>query len=884
MSPTQPTPAAASEILATFPLSAGQTRCWIMAEADPGAPVLNVAVRWSLEGQINGDAIAEAFRKVIARHEILRSSFVAPDGTPVQRVHQDAPFQFSTVDLRPVPDVDQQERIETIARETAADPFDARQPGLIRATLIRLSGTRAVLCFVVDHRCFDGASIGVLGREIGAALDGTFDDLPPLPLQYGDYCLWQAELSATGALDPERAYWRKQLQDAAPFELPGDRPRNVRTGRQIATVSHDLPPGFGARLRAAARQAGVSPFTHGAAVFAAVLHARTGIRDILMTTQSTGRIEPELEPLIGMFINNLVLRFEVEPTQSLAALIAAARPVVEGALAHQQLPFDHMVAELNPARRPGQPPFTSINFGLQTVFMESRTSGEMSLRSTASHAPAAINDLDLAVMERPDGWQIVLEYDATLYDGATAEDVLAQTVAALHLSLDKPETPVADLTKGRPTDQPTVDSVAVLTGHPMVETACVTGSQAYVTPAQTGSFPLETLPGRLMSDLSDTLAGQITAISVVQQLPGPVTGHASQDTLTEMSEMWSEVLGTETLPADAHFFDLGGHSLLAIRLLARIRDRWSAPVTLIDLYETPTLGGLAALVSRTAPPLAPPVATTGDEPGIMRLRRDGPGQPFVAVNNAATAVALSTLPGQDRPISCVRLFEITSALDENTDFLEVARRCADGVRQAQPRGPYLLYGNCVHGNLALEAARILQSEGETIAGVAMRDVWEPRFAQKVHSDRRLRSQDRWFALRLRLKDWRSGHLSTAALLGSYGIFHRTGVIRALHRLRLIEHTQWTDMEAEMERFISRMSRARDRYRPEPIDFPVLHVITPITPRGRLWKTSMGWEDVVAPDKLETHWMPEVVLSEISRTGIESFAETMDAFLARHAPQ
>lgn len=906
MTETQNTPAPAGDMVAEFPLSAAQTRCWIIDQAMPGNVILNVAVRWQLTGPLRSDDLEAAFHRVIDRHEVLRTSFHDTDAGPVQRVHETVPFQLATVDLRPVPEADQPARVDAIAREVAARPFDLSQPGLIRATLIRLTQDRAILCYVIHQSCFDGFSIKVLGREIGSALAGI--DLPELELQYGDYTLWQKDYFDSGALDEDLAYWRDTLADAPYFEVPTDAPRPLRKDGVVHHVTTDLPDGFGDRLTRAAQTLGVSKFALGTAIFSAALHRVTGAEDVLFGTQIAGRMDEALEPLIGVFINNLVLRTRPTADTALAQHIARARPVVEGALIHQQAPFNKLVETLNPPRDPSRTPLISINFNLQSVFMETADYGGISMKSVPSHAPGALYDLDMAVMERPTGWQITLEYAAELFTEDSARQIVETVVNCFDAAFDAPETPLGQIPMSGPLRRAASErsedrdrALALvenrLTAHPMVAEAVALshdgGAYGFVVPGDTGAFPLEQLPEAILADLSES---GLTGISVVAALPRSSTGTPNRsalripagrkpapaddgltrETLTALRADWAELLDTHDVSSTAHFFDLGGHSLLVLRMIARLRDRWGVALDLAEVYENPVLGDFARIVTARRAP-----AMTGapvSDPSLLRLRKEGTGQPFIAVNNAATALAISTLPGQDRPVSVVRLPEDRMDIGTQADFLDVAEMYAEQVRRLQAEGPYLLYGNCVHGNLALETARLLVADGAP-ARVMMKDVWEPGFSQQVHRDPRLRKQDRTHSLKLRLKYWREGEMSTAALLGSYGIFHRTGALRTLHALRLIDHAQKTDLEAGQEAFIIEMSRARDRYRPAPVAFPVLHIVTDASPSGPLWKPSLGWEDVVAEGQLQTVHFDRFYISRDRRIGVEDMGAAMERWLA-----
>lgn len=913
---TRAAPDNSAQTIAEFPLSATQLRCWFLDQMQPGNPALNVAVRWELRGTVQTTNLERAFQTVIDRHEILRTRLVAREGTPVQQVVTAVRFKLDTVDIRTIPTGEQGARVDRIAHEVAARPFDLGQPGLIRATLIRLASDRAMLVYVVHQSCFDGFSIRVLGHEIGTAAqafeEGRAPDLPELALQYGDFALWQEACFASGALEDEAAYWTGTLADAPYFEVEPDRARLPVKTTDVAQVNLDLASDFGDRLKRRAQALGVSTFTLGAAVWAACLHRLTGARDILFGTQIAGRLETELDPLIGVFINNLVLRFAADPAAPLADHVAAAKPVVEGALTHQAMPFNMLVERMNPVRDPARAPLISINFNLQQVFMESRTYGGFELVSSPSHAPGAIYDLDLAVMGRPTGWQLNLEFSEALFDRATAQAMLDLVRAAFDLALDRPDAPVSDIPlpealatrcdadRGR-----VMAAEQALTAHPMISEAAVirtaAGLYGFVVPGETGTTPLELLPTRIRDSLAgDPALADLSGISLLGDFPRASTGeinrallkvpqtagHAARqaaapaEVTKALKRDWQEVLGLDSIGTTAHFFDLGGHSVLVLRLLTRIRDRWGVQLDVTQVYEHPTLPELARLVSSRLD--AVPGEADGDW-RIMNLRQDGAGQPLVAVNNAATALALSTAGDTPRATTCVRVYDGDRgiALDDRP-FESIAAEYAKVIRKAQPDGPYLFYGNCVHGNLALEAARILHQDGAEIAGVVMKDVWEPAYTAKLLSDPAARRAEKLHTLKSRLRAVGAGEMSVAAFLGMYRLTRKSGLLQLGTALGLFDRARISDLEEDQERFVSHVSRLRDAYRPAPVAFPVLHVVTDITPQGRHFKPSIGWEDVVAPGLLVTVHPGKVMVLRNRRIGVEKMAREIDRFLAtRH---
>lgn len=890
--------------IADFPLSAVQKQFWVFDQLDPGTPALNVAVRWRLTGQFQAANIERAFRHIIDRHEILRTRFVEDDGLPVQQVMDSAEFKLGHVDLRATPADQHQTRVDTIALEDAARPFDLTQPCQLRATLVRLTADEAILLITAHHIVFDGFSIGVLGRELGDAAEayeaGYEPQLPDLPLQYGDVCLWQQEMYASGAIDADAAYWQDQLADLPYFELPADHPRPPERSAAIATIRHPLPKGFGDRLEGLARDRQVSPFVLGAAVVAACLHRQTGAQDLAFGIQTAGRNEVELEPLIGAFINTLVLRFQTDDSASFGTLLAQAKTRVADAIAHQALPFTDLVDRLNLPRDASRTPLVSVNFNLSKVFMQGRRHGDFEIASVPSHTPGATYDLYIALIGRPDGWLLSVDYAPALYDRTTAEALAAQLADSFATIFDTPEAPLAALPAPAPrTPQqappPAVPALeTVLQSHPLVaratQRATAQGPYAFVSPPPHSHASLETLPGELMTLAAKALPPQDrpVGISVLASLPTdpallPLpSGNQpapAQDVHSTLRAMWADVLGTPNPPEDVSFFNLGGNSLQAVRLLTRMRREWPLKLGIAQIYDNPTLAQMGALIAAQLGDTPEPAQ---DDWRVVPLVEGAQTPQLIGFNNIGTMLATAQDPASQRGAICVRLFDGTHA--DNIDglsFTEIAALYARAVTRAQPQGPYLLFGLCVHGNLALEAARVLQDQGHEVSGVILKDVWEPTYFEHLHADRRMRWREKFHALGERIRRVRDGTLSLSAMLGSYRLIRATGVLQLLTALGLIDRVRISDLDPLQEEFTTRLTLARDAYRPQPFNGKVLHVVTKFSPQGRGFKPSIGWEDVVK-GPLKTVHLDEVLVHGNRRIGTSDLAREIEAFLQETA--
>lgn len=904
------------EVIAEFPTSTTQKRCWFLDQVNPGNPALNVAVRWELRGKVSAANIERAFQYVIDRHEILRTRLVAHEGSPVQEVVDGVDFKLGLIDIASNAEADNHDRIDAIAHENAAQPFDLTKPGLIRATLVRFARDRAMLLIVVHQACFDGFSIGVLGAEIGAATAafeaGRQPDLPELPLQYGDYCLWQQEYLASGVLEEETKYWTETLRNAAYFEVDPDKPRPAKRGTAVAQADLRLAPDFHDRLAAAAKAQGVSPFTYGSALVSACLHRLTGAGEVLMGTQVAGRTEVDLEPLIGVFINNLVLRFQTAPQSPFSDQLAQAREVVEGALSHQSMPFNTLVEKINPVRDASRNPLISVNFLLQHVFMRGKSYGEFELISIPSHAPGAVYDLSFIVIGRPEtGWKISCEYATELFERETVDRLLAMIRDGFDSVLENPALRLCDLpldpqlaARQNQNNRALKRIEEALCAHPQVHEAAAirtgTGFYAFAVPGKVGATPLETLPPLLMDfaarklDTAETPEG----VSILLDFPRNSRGEINRTALAvpptfgkrpanraavndlnveaRLAGHWKDILSITDVPTHATFFELGGHSLLAVRLLARIRQEWGLELGVATIYDHATLPALARLIAEQTDAKSAPVEE--DDWRILPLVKSDRGTPFFSINDVGITLSTVTRMATPHPATCVRLFDGTRGIDQTErSFEDIGAEYAKVVRKADPKGPYILFGVCVHGNVAVETARQLQDSGAEVTAVVLKDVWEPGYVARLKSSRKHRWLERLHAFRNRLRLVRAGHLSLAAMLGSYRIIRLSGILQLAKAVGLIDRIKRLDLTEEQEGFVAYISHARDQYRPHSITFPVLHVVTKITPQGKAFAPSIGWEDVVT-GRLKTVHLDDVRVQKGQEIGTAEFAAEIDHFL------
>ncbi len=410
-----------------FPASLAQTRFWLLEALDPGKAALNVAVRWTLLGPVTPDQAEAAWRRVIDRHEVLRTALQAQDGLPIQVVYPTASFHLSHYDLLALPEAERLAEAERLGRAEATIPFVLEAPPLMRASLITIAPGVSRMLLTLHHTVCDGWSIGILAEEFTAALAG--EGLPSLPLQYGDYAEWQQAWLASPALAAGKAYWTRQLANLPYAMVPTDYAAAERGPGAI--LSCLISSALSEEMVRRAGLHGCTPFTIALAALGRVLQARIGTDDIAIGTQIANRDDIELEPMVGCFINTVVLRLDLSASPDWDGLVRQAATVASDALLHGQFPFEMLIQALNPKRDQSRTPLFSVNLIFQRSFVTPKPRGDVTLVDMPSHSAGALYDLNFFMVERPDGWRASCEYDTARYGGSTVQAMLDDWTSAL---------------------------------------------------------------------------------------------------------------------------------------------------------------------------------------------------------------------------------------------------------------------------------------------------------------------------------------------------------------------------------------------------------------------------------------------------------------------
>ncbi len=404
------------------PLSFTQERLWFLNQLDPDSACYNEPKGVRLRGSLDVAALEQSIREIGMRHEVLRTTFKATEGKPVQVVQPTVNLEFTVETLENLKHNEQDAAIDQRALEAFGRPFNLTEGPLWRVKLLRLDPEDHVLLLSMHHSISDGWAVGVFFRELGALYEASSNGraaiLPEPPLQYADFAQWQRRYFDGEVLEEQLDYWKHQLSGRLPtLELPTDRPRPPVQTFRGARYYFSLPIPLSEAIKALSNRERVTPFMTLLAAYQTLLHRYTGQDDVILGSPIAGRNWPEVEELVGCFLNTLVLRTDLSGDPSFQDLLPRVREVCLGAFAHQDLPFERLVEELHVNRDASRNPLFQVMFVLQNS-LTLEVPG-LSLESLNLDRGAAPLDVILSLEDRDDGIGGWLEYNTDLFDRAT---------------------------------------------------------------------------------------------------------------------------------------------------------------------------------------------------------------------------------------------------------------------------------------------------------------------------------------------------------------------------------------------------------------------------------------------------------------------------------
>lgn len=355
-----------------LPLSSQQERLWFLDQYTSSGTAYNLPGAVRLKGNLDRQALCRSFRQIAHRHEVLRTGFVLAGAKPRLNIAAQISFEIPEYDLRQdAGGASLEQRIQHELTEEAARPFVLSEPGLMRARLLRVAEDEHILLVTFHHIIFDGWSIGVFVRELtelySAYHQGKSSPLVELEIQYADYAAWQRQLLSSGVLLEDLEYWKTQLTDLPVLDFPTDHPRPAVQSFRGTTEKWNAPRELSNSLRALSQGQGVTLFMTLAGALQILLAKYTGQEEIVVGSPIANRLLPAVEPLIGFFVNTIVLRARLDRSSSVSTVLQRTRDLCLEAYAHQSVPFESLVDDLEPQRDLSQNPLFQIALVLQNA-------------------------------------------------------------------------------------------------------------------------------------------------------------------------------------------------------------------------------------------------------------------------------------------------------------------------------------------------------------------------------------------------------------------------------------------------------------------------------------------------------------------------------------
>ncbi|GAB4195282.1 MAG: hypothetical protein OHK0022_11910 [Roseiflexaceae bacterium] len=443
-----------AEEMVVLPASFTQQRFWFLDQLDPGNPAYLMPVAMRIDGPLDRDRLRGCLEALIKRHETLRTGLMVFDSEPVQVIAAEAALPWDCEDLCAADPAQReallQERIDLVVSK----PFDLGQAPLLRTHLFRVDDQRHVLVLALHHSIADGWSLNILLRELAALYADGPEALPDLPIQYGDYVIWQQKWLAGPRLERQLAFWQAQLAGApTALELPTDRPRPAAQTFRGALFHFTLPEPLTRQLQGWAAQHGCTLFMALLAGFQTLLYRYSGQTDLIVGTPVAGRPRVEMEGLVGCFANLLALRGDLAGNPSFATLAERVRAACLAAFANQDVPFERLIDELNLTRDPSRSPLAQAVLVLQNTPQPTLAFGQLLIEPIRIDNRAAKFDLLLDLVPDQDGLAGTVEYNTDLFDQTTIARMMAHWQIILEALARDPAARIDDLALLTPPEQ-----------------------------------------------------------------------------------------------------------------------------------------------------------------------------------------------------------------------------------------------------------------------------------------------------------------------------------------------------------------------------------------------------------------------------------------------
>ena len=672
---------ATPEVLA-MPGSLAQERFWTLSQLDPTNPSFHVPLVMKLSGPLSTQVLEKSFQLLIDRHESLRTTFTEQNGEFLQVIHTSYPVALEIATVPGTGDIEKASHLATAIQKEIHRPFDLNLLPLFRTLLCTLGDQEHVLIITLHHILADAASAQVIQRELWTAYEtlqsGKAITLAELTIQYGDFSVWQRENLDSEAMKSHLQFWLRQLSgDLKVLNFPTDRPPAYRPTSKGGVESLLLPEDLTRSLKQLAQSNDTTLYVVTLACFAAMLSRASEADDVTVGSPVLNR-RPETEALIGPFAGPMALRLKLAGNPTLRELIASARDLTLQALDHAELPFELILRQLTVRTQHERRPLFQFYFLCQTAFVQSREVGSLTVMPLPSISMGTPFEMQLAMIERPEGLRAELEYSADLFDKSTVDRWLAYYQDLLKLAVSNPDQHLSALPappyKPAPLPQKT-SSPHEARGH----TIRAAAETSYVAPR----------------DLVEEMLAQV----------------------------WESVLGVSSISVHANFFDIGGTSLMILKMVPRINAAFELVLPVPTIFKAPTIELMATVIRQRS---------TIEKQVVLPLHPAGTRPPLFMIHSYHLYRGLPTALGGDQPFYGVMELELSDRHSPYTLKDQVANY-VQHIRAVQPKGPYYLAGFCFFGLLAFEVGSQLEALGERVAFLGLIDTYCPEYWSKRQS-------------------------------------------------------------------------------------------------------------------------------------------------------
>lgn len=677
----------ASQKFDWYPASLAQRRLWFLHQLQAPTSAYNVHVGLWLYGNLDLTALENSLQEIVNRHESLRTTFALDHGELIQIVSSAHTVMLPIRDFSDL--AEPYAPAYVFARQEVEGSFDLGTGPLFRSHLLRIGAEEHVLLCTMHHIITDASSMQVFAKELATFYEGqtngTTPILPELTIQYGDYSDWQCRWLDSDVAQKKQAFWKRTLAHAPAFlELPYDAPRPAEQTLEGATLAVEVPREISAGFASLAKERKVTPFMVLLAAFKVLLYRYSGQPDILVGVPVAGRSQVETEPLIGFFVDTVVLRNDLSGNPPFVELLARVRDTTVNALANADFPFEKVVETLRPERNLGFNPIFQVMFSLIKSAIRTHTFGSLRVYPYVVYASTSILDLSTTFVEDSDGkWWLQFDFNTTLFKHDRIVRMFHDYMEILQRIAENPESSVEDLS--------------------------FAGAKGQITPARSKlAKKHQSHPQYAGGSARQKQQGRIV----------PKNCDAHQELLIEI---WKEVLGVLEIGIHDNFFDVGGHSLLAARLTAQIQEATGKAIPVSTIFRAPTIASLSECIRN------------GDvserDSFALKLREGTHRIPlFAVVAPAADSLGFGMLARHMG--ECDSLYKLQGPGPgvwgrpfQREELRALALQYVAAMRTVQPSGPFCLAGMCDGVQIAQKMILELESQGEEVAMFAILDTW-----------------------------------------------------------------------------------------------------------------------------------------------------------------